>query len=142
MKTSEPLDGLLPHEPPARLVTAVQTHDERSALCTAVVPGDSAWATGRGAPAHLGLEIAAQAAAVHGGLAQPANPRGPRPEPGALVGVRRARFHRAWLPLDAPLEVAVRRTGSAGPLAIYDADVAAAGTMFVEATLSVMTSDT
>ncbi|HYG65391.1 MAG TPA: hypothetical protein VEL74_22610 [Thermoanaerobaculia bacterium] len=109
--------ALVPHAPPALLVRTVLEAAAEGAACVVEIPAASPFAAGGRAPAFLGLEAAAQTAAVLESLAR-TDASGPRL--GYLVGVRDARFHTPWLPVDHPLRATVRLTGSAPPLAIYE----------------------
>lgn len=112
---------LLPHQPPAVLLTALVAHSPLSLHARAQLRGDSPFRASAWASAGL-IEAAAQAAAAHGGLlAQARGAPGPAPQ-GYLVGIKAALLARE-LPTDATFAVAVERTGSAGPLAIYAARV-------------------
>jgi 3-hydroxymyristoyl/3-hydroxydecanoyl-(acyl carrier protein) dehydratase len=111
---------LVPHGPPALLVRTILEASAESAACVVEIPAASPFAIGGRAPAFLGLEAAAQTAAVLEALAR-SDASGPRL--GYLVGVRDVRFQTPWLPVDHPLRATVRLTGSAPPLAIYEVRV-------------------
>jgi predicted hotdog family 3-hydroxylacyl-ACP dehydratase len=89
--------------------------------CIAVIPPDNPLATGDRAPAFLGLEAAAQAAAALEALSRREGDPGPRL--GYLVGVREATFHSLDLPTLEPLTVTVQAAGSAPPLGVYEARI-------------------
>lgn len=113
---------LLPHAPPARLVTGVVEVREDGIVCIAEVSPDHPLAEGDRFPAFLGIEAAAQAAAVLEALERRED-AGPRI--GYLVGIREARFSVPHLPTSRPFQVSARLQGSAPPLSIYE--IAAAG---------------
>jgi predicted hotdog family 3-hydroxylacyl-ACP dehydratase len=69
------------------------------------------------APAFLGLEAAAQGAAVLEALDRR---DGSGPRIGYLVGLRHARCHTPWLPAERPLRMTVRLSGRAAALSIYE----------------------
>ncbi len=119
-----PLGALIPHTPPARLVRGILEWDEESLAGIAEIPSASPFVEEGRAPTFLGLEAAAQGAAVLEALSRTDQP-GPRI--GYLVGLRDARFPAPWLPVDRPLRFAVRRTGSAPPLSVYEVVVEGAG---------------
>jgi predicted hotdog family 3-hydroxylacyl-ACP dehydratase len=112
---------LLPHAPPARLITGVIERSEEGIVCAAEVSPDHPLAEGERFPALLGVEAAAQAAAVLESLARRGEDAGPRV--GYLVGVREARFTVSHLPTSRPFRVSARLQGSAPPLSIYEIDV-------------------
>jgi 3-hydroxymyristoyl/3-hydroxydecanoyl-(acyl carrier protein) dehydratase len=111
------LPVLLPHAPPARLVRSVVHASGEEILCVAEIPPDHPLAAGH-APACLGVEAAAQAAAVLEALARREEDAGPRI--GYLVGIREARFAIPFLPAGRAFQVTARLTGSAPPLSIYE----------------------
>jgi 3-hydroxymyristoyl/3-hydroxydecanoyl-(acyl carrier protein) dehydratase len=111
---------LVPHAPPALLVRTVLEASAEGASCVVEIPAASPFASGGRAPAFLGLEAAAQTAAVLEALTRSEDSI---PRLGYLVGVRDTRFHSPWLPVDQPLRATVRLSGSAPPLAIYEARI-------------------
>lgn len=117
-----PVASLIPHEPPARLLRDVLDTSDGTLTGLAEIPADSPFVADGRAPAFLGLEAAAQGAAVLEALSRP---EAPGPRIGYLVGLRDARFQIPRLSADRPFRVALRLTGSAPPLSIYDAIVEA-----------------
>lgn len=112
------LSVLLPHSPPALLVRSVLAAAEEEIDCVAEIPPEHPLAAAGRAPACLGVEAAAQAAAVLEALARREEDRGPRV--GYLVGIREARFATPHLPAGQPFRVTARLAGSAPPLSIYE----------------------
>lgn len=100
-------EGLIPHAPPARLVRTASL---------ALIPEDNPFVEDGRAPAFVGLEAGAQAAAVLEALARSSG----KPRIGYVVAIRNARFRTPWLPAGQPLPVAVTPAGSAPPLSIYE----------------------
>jgi 3-hydroxymyristoyl/3-hydroxydecanoyl-(acyl carrier protein) dehydratase len=127
---------LLPHAPPALLVRGVVEAAAEAIVCLAVIPADHPLVADGCAPAYLGLEAAAQAAAMLEALDRGAGAAGSAPRLGYLVGVRDARCRAPFLPPERPLRVAVRLTGSAPPLAVYEATVGAGDEEWVVGTIS------
>lgn len=127
-----PVESLIPHRGPMRLLGQVLRAEEGRLVGEAAVPADNPLARGR-APSWLALEAAAQAAAALEALAR-RDDAGPRL--GYLVGVREARLRAADLPAGAPFSVLVRGQGSAGPLAVYEATAERDGAPILTATLS------
>jgi predicted hotdog family 3-hydroxylacyl-ACP dehydratase len=136
------VESLLPHRDPMRLVRViVETSAALDRIhCIAVIPANNPLATlagGERAPAFLGLEAAAQAAAALEALSRRENaPDNPGPRLGYLVGVREAIFHTPDLPVAAPLTVTVQAAGSAPPLAVYEIRVEADGAVVVTGIIS------
>lgn len=102
--------GLIPHAPPARLVRTPSV---------AVIPADNPFVEAGRAPAFVGLEAGAQAAALLEALDRSSG----EPRIGYVVAIRNARFRTPWLPAGRPLPVAVKPAGSAPPLSIYEVSV-------------------
>lgn len=116
-----PVAALVPHSPPARLVHSVQEVSSEGLTGTALIPGTSPFVVDGQAPAFLGLEAAAQGAAVLEALER----REGGPRIGYLVAIRGARLAVGTLPADRPFRIVLRLTGSAPPLSVYE--VAALG---------------
>jgi 3-hydroxymyristoyl/3-hydroxydecanoyl-(acyl carrier protein) dehydratase len=102
--------GLIPHAPPALLVRSPTV---------AVIPEDNPFVQAGRAPAFLGLEAGAQAAALLEALDRSAG----EPRIGYVVAIRNGRFRASWLPVGRPLPVTVKPAGSAPPLTIYEVSV-------------------
>jgi predicted hotdog family 3-hydroxylacyl-ACP dehydratase len=128
------LPVLLPHAPPARLVTGVTEVLEDGIVCAAEVSPDHPLTEEERFPAFLGIEAAAQAAAALEALGRRGE-AGPRV--GYLVGVREARFAVPHLSTSRPFQVSARLQGSAPPLSIYE--IAAGGV--VTGTVSTFLAD-
>ncbi len=100
-----------------------------------MIPEGNALVRGRRAAGFVGLEVAAQATAALRTLNEDAEEaEGPRR--GYLVGVREARFHAGWLPAASELRVLARRSGSSGPLTVYEVRVESAGVECLVAVIS------
>ena len=100
----------IPHAPPALLVRTPTV---------AVIPEDNPFVKSGRAPAFVGLEAGAQAAALLEALDRSSG----EPRIGYIVAIRNARFRTSWLPTGRPLPVAVKPAGSAPPLTIYEVSV-------------------
>jgi len=119
-----PVEDLLPHAPPARLVRSVLEVSPEGMTGVGSIPGASPFAAAGRVPAFVGLEAAAQGAAVLEALERR---DGSGPRIGYLVGLRGVRLSVAALPVERPFRFTVRLTGSAPPLSIYDVTVEGAG---------------
>lgn len=99
---------LLPHRPPMLLLRAVLGHRPGETCCEACFGDDFARLCGGQVPVAFGLELIAQAAAVHHALSrlegQGSHERAPR---GLLLGSRRLRMEARSLPTNEPLRVIV-----------------------------------
>jgi predicted hotdog family 3-hydroxylacyl-ACP dehydratase len=118
-----PVADLIPHAPPARLLTEVLAAGTGGILCTGSIPASHPLAAGDEAPGFLAIELGAQAAAAFEALARHLG--GP-PRIGYLVGVRDAHLP-ARLPTGRTLHVTAIPAGAAAALAIYDMQVAEEG---------------
>ncbi|HEV3456742.1 MAG TPA: hypothetical protein VHG32_09295 [Thermoanaerobaculia bacterium] len=114
-----PVAALLPHAPPALLLTAVLAAGAGGIVCAGVIPPTHPLAGDGRAPGFLAIELAAQAAAALQALERP--PAG-GPRIGYLVGVRGALLPTA-LPINRILRVAAVPAGGAAALATYDMEV-------------------
>lgn len=101
-----PIEELLPQRGAMRLLDAVLAHDERETRCAADPARAELFRDEDGrVPAWVALELMAQCAAVHGGLA--ARHRGEPPRAGLFVGARRVRLAADAFEEGRPLEVGV-----------------------------------
>lgn len=99
---------LLPHRPPMLLLRRVLEHTAVRTVCEGGFDEDFARVGGGEVSAAFGLELIAQAAAVHHGLRQRASGQEPmRATRGLLLGSRRLKLGARTLPVGAPLRVTV-----------------------------------
>ena len=112
-----PAADLIPHAPPARFIRGVVEVLADGIVCAAEIPSSHPLAEEDRVPSFLGLEMAAQAAAVLEALGR--SERAPGPRLGYLVGLRDVRLGAPHLTTDRPMRVEVRLHGSAPPLAMY-----------------------
>ncbi len=134
MSAQPSIETLLPHRAPALLIVAC-TESGEGLRCTGRIASASPFAANDAAPAFLGLELGAQAAAVLEGRAR-AGAGEPPVGMGFLVGVRSVRFHRARLPVETDLAVEVEPVEAAPPLRTYRITVAHRGVPCVEGLVS------
>ena len=108
-----PLPGeLLPHRPPMLLLRAVRAHAPGETVCEAVFDAAFARVCGGEVSAAFGLELVAQAAAVHHALSQlAAGEAHVRAGRGLLLGSRRLHLRARTLPVDETLVVTVMGSG-------------------------------
>jgi predicted hotdog family 3-hydroxylacyl-ACP dehydratase len=130
------VERLVPHRGSARLVERVLAWHDDSLECVGRIPPESPFAHEGSAPAFVGLELAAQAAAAHEALVRQGGGRAMGAEVGYLVGIKEARFGVARLPVSVDLRAAVRLVGGAPPLAIYTVRVELAGVECIFGTVS------
>ncbi len=143
-----PPGELLPHRPPMLLIRAVRSHAPGQTVCETVFDESFAFACGGEIPAAFGLELIAQAAAVHHALAQiAAGGVHVRAARGLLLGSRKLDLRVRSLPVGETLVVTVAGGGEPpgpGGLIRFEGEVAdAAGTLLArgDATVLEMRSD-
>ena len=106
---------LLPHRSPMLFLRAVLSHAPEQTCCEGSFPVAFVEACGGEVPSAFGLELIAQAAAVHHGLRQRAGSREHAPATrGLLLGSRRLDLRVRSLPQEIPLRVTVLDDGQ-GP---------------------------
>ncbi len=111
---------LLAHGPSMRLVDEILEMSEEALKCRARVPSGSPLASESASPCVVGVEMAAQAVAMHRSLTDGGG--GP-PRQGYLVRVRDTKLRFARLPVDEALHVSVQWRAAAPPLFLYDVTV-------------------
>ncbi len=131
-----PVADLVPHTGVARLITHIVSASATSIDAAGAIPSRHPLVTNAGAPALLAIELGAQTAAAMEALARRAASGHAAAQTGSLVRVREARFHRAWLPVDTPIQVVAELIGAAPPLAIYRIVATLDGAPVLEAVIS------
>jgi len=133
-------DPKLPHQPPLRLLTRIDSQGSDSVALALVAVGSPAEAGGWIRSGYL-IEIAAQAVAAHQSLATGAHTDGNRTVSGMLTAVRHWRHHAA-VRAETIVEVLVQPLAALGNAAQFhttirqDGQLVAAGTLQVIRTLS------
>lgn len=112
---------LIPHRPPILLVERIVEVLDGGLVCEGRIPADGPFADGERASAFLGIELAAQSAAVLEALRHGLG--GGPPPIGYLTSIREGRFEVPALPAGRPLLATVQRKGGVAPLALYSAEV-------------------
>ncbi len=149
MPSNFPAPGeLLPHRPPMLLLRAVRAHAPGETICETIFDEAFARACGGEVPVAFGLELIAQAAAVHYALTQLASGgTHVRAARGLLLGSRRLGLRVRSLPVGEILVVTVAGGGEPpgpGGLIRFEGRVEdAAGTLLAggDATVLEMTAD-
>ena len=129
-----PPETLIPHSAPALLVRSVSETSPQGIVCLAAIPEDHPLAEDGRVPCFLGLEAAAQAAAVLEALERSADEAGPRM--GYLVGIRDARLRAPHLSTGRTFRVTARLHGSAPPLSMYQVTLEGASGELLAGTIS------
>jgi predicted hotdog family 3-hydroxylacyl-ACP dehydratase len=127
--TTEPTGDLgawLPHAGPARMLTRVVEVTADAIVCEGTVPPTSPYVSGSSCPTWVGVELAAQAAALLEAHAHQAALAGTRPT-GYLVRMRDVRCERPRFAAGTVLQIRVQRLSAALPLFVYVISVSADG---------------
>lgn len=135
-----PIARLLPHAAPMLLLDEALSYDAEHARAAVVIRPDHPFAEPPGVPAHVGIELMAQACGVWaGGEAQ----RSDAPvRLGYLLGTRRYRAERPFFLIGERLEVTARLTFRDGGMGVFDCRIEdAGGSTAAEAQLSVFQPD-
>lgn len=114
---------MLPHTGNAQLVTAILSCGDGVVEAKASIPSGHPLCTGARAPAFLGVEVGAQAAAAMEALDRTGHTNSPATRIGQLVRVREATLLVSDLPVEKTLLVTARLDGAAPPVAIYQIEV-------------------
>ena len=129
---------LIPHSGSMCLLAEVSSWDARSVRCVARSHRDpqNPLAAGGRLGAACGIEYAAQAMAVHGGLS---GVLGHRPMAGYLISVRALSLHRPYLDdLDGDLVVSAEMLAGEGTRMSYEFSLSCLGAVIVEGRAAVL----
>ncbi|MGH9465016.1 MAG: hypothetical protein ACRD0X_05180 [Thermoanaerobaculia bacterium] len=129
------LGAWLPHTGPARLVTRVVEVGPDAIVCEGTVPLQSPYSSGSGCPTWVGVELAAQAAALLEAHTHETTLVSTRPT-GYLVRVRDVRCARPTFPPETLLRVRVERLSAAVPLFVYAISVGLDGVELLRGQIS------
>jgi predicted hotdog family 3-hydroxylacyl-ACP dehydratase len=129
------IQELLPHGPPMLLLDAVDAVDDDCLVASVTIRPDSPFARSEGVPAHIGIELMAQACgALAGFLSLEA---GEPVRVGFLMGARSASFRREWFAFGERLTVSVSLMYRDDVTAAMKAEIEIGGERVAEALLSV-----
>jgi predicted hotdog family 3-hydroxylacyl-ACP dehydratase len=123
-----PLEALLPHRAPMLFVKRVVGEAEDGMTCEAEIPADCALVEGGSAPAFVGLEAAAQTAAVREAALRLRGEKGGGPRFGYLVGLRDVELYAERIAAQAPMLATAVLESGADTLAHYRAEITIDGT--------------
>jgi len=130
-----PMDALVPHRLPMRLVERFVGEAEDGATCLARIREGCGFAQGAAAPAIAMLEAAAQTAAAWEALRRTRAAGDREPRIGYLVSARDVVLGRATVPVDTALQATVRLDAHAPPLSRYVVSVAVLGKIALQGTI-------
>lgn len=130
---------LLPHAGRAVWIDAVIDNTANGITASkTITSAHPCFVAGRGVPAWAGIEIMAQAFAVHASLSHTDDTHG-TPRRGMLLGTRRYRSHVAWFAEGAELIIhAARSFGHDGGMAACDCRIECDGKIVAESTIIIL----
>jgi predicted hotdog family 3-hydroxylacyl-ACP dehydratase len=127
--------GLLPQAGHARMVDSVVELREDGIVCAGRISPEHPLVRGGRVAGFVGLELAAQAAAVFEALRRRALGGEAAARVGLLVSLRDVRLELAELSAGTRLVASIRAVGSAAALSLYEARVFEGGALALEGTL-------
>lgn len=131
---------LLPHAPPMVLLDSVVGWDkDRVATALSIRPGIPFYESGKGVPAHVGIEYMAQSCGAFAGLE--ALETGGKVRIGYLLGTRRYRAHVDWFADGEQLTVAAVEVFRDGSMGVFDCTISSGGRELAAAQLTVYQPD-
>lgn len=141
-EATPPVQGLVPHRGAARFVERIVAWNADSIECVGQIPLENVCVKEGFAPALVGLELAAQAAAALEALSRRGSGQSWPPLVGYLVSVKEAAFSVSRLCAGVDLTARVARIGKASALATYEVRILHAGLECVFAILSTYAAQT
>lgn len=129
------IEDLVPHAPPMRMVDSLVSYSETAVIVRSHIHEDHAFAQSEGVPAHVALEIMAQACAVWAGVE--ARHAGGRAQVGLLLGSRNCRIAVPFFAFGDTLTIHADLVFREGGMAIFDSRIEIAGRLVAQATLNV-----
>lgn len=136
-----PIDELIPHRSPMRFVERLVGEAEDGITCLARVPAACALVSHGSVEAFVGLEAAAQAAAVWEAVRRSRAGGGGPPRIGYLVAARDVTMYRETIPAGADLFASIRFETAAGPLSNYGVEVVVEGAVALRGSIGTYLSD-
>jgi predicted hotdog family 3-hydroxylacyl-ACP dehydratase len=132
---------LLPHAGPARFVESVVGLREDGIECAGRIPPENALVRDGKVGVIVGVELAAQAAAVFEALRRRSRGERAPASPGLLVSMRDVQLARPELTAGAPLLASVRALGGKTALALYEVLVSEDGALALQGTIGAYLPD-
>ncbi len=134
-----PVDRLLPHGPPMRLVDAVVAESEDGLVCRARIGDDFVFLRDGEAEIAVCVELVAQTVGCLVGLRDVREGRAPKP--GLLVGCRDARFHAEKLRRGDELTIEIKTQWIREPVASFVGSVVRADDVLADVELVVVSAE-
>jgi predicted hotdog family 3-hydroxylacyl-ACP dehydratase len=134
------LELLIPHRPPALIVTGVESQGQGSLIATGQIDHHHPMAVQKSVPSILAMEFAAQSAGLLLGLLQSMGDSDtPAPTEGYLVSLQDVRLERPELSVDGSLVANVQLEGRLGSMALFSVTVWEDGETVAKGRLAVAT---
>jgi len=130
-----PVERLLPHAPPMVLLDEVIGYDADGVLAAATIGAGHPFLAGDGVPAHVGIELMAQACGAFAGTEAMA--AGEAVRIGFLLGTRRFEAHVPLFRIGERLEISARVALRDDEMACFDCEIRHTGTVVAHARLNV-----
>ena len=130
-----PVQHLLPHAPPMVLLDEVLGYDDTGVHAAVTIGAGHPFLIGDSVPAHVGIELMAQACGAFAGVEALA--AGEPVRPGFLLGTRRFEARVPCFHLGDRLEISVRVALRDDQMACFDCEIRCAGALLAEARLNV-----
>ncbi|MDA8230041.1 MAG: hypothetical protein M0006_01745 [Magnetospirillum sp.] len=130
-----PVEALLPHAPPMVLLDEALGYAQDRIRVAAAIRPDHPFATPRGVPAHVGIELMAQACGAFAGAHALA--AGGAPRLGFLLGTRRYQANDDWFRIGDRLEIWAQVAFRDEEMGVFDCRVERGGEVVAEAQLTV-----
>ncbi|HJL19001.1 MAG TPA: hypothetical protein RMH99_25285 [Sandaracinaceae bacterium LLY-WYZ-13_1] len=136
MEALPPIDVLIPHRPPMRLVDEVVAHEGLTVVCRTTIREDMPFVRDGAVPSLLALELFAQSACCLVSLLAPPGTAGL--QSGALLGSRAVRFFTDELRAGDVLEIRCEEKMAIGPTAQIQCEMRRDGEPVAEGSINVM----
>lgn len=136
LSAAPPLDALLPHRGPMRLVTSLVRETNDGLVCTACVSRECPLSEQGRASALAGIEAAAQTAATWEALRRWREGAGAAPRIGYLVALRDVALFAEHIPVDVAMLATVRLEAAAPPLTHYRIEASMEGRPLLRGTIA------
>jgi len=134
-----PIEELLPHAPPLRLLDRLLGYDATRARAEVTIRPDHPFARAGRVPGHVGLELMAQTCGAHVGALARAG--GGTIRLGFLLGSRDYRVDPAGFAPGDRLEIAVEQTMIEAGMGVYDCRIEREGATLATARLTLYQPD-
>jgi predicted hotdog family 3-hydroxylacyl-ACP dehydratase len=141
MPDAPPVEALLPHQPPMRLVTSFISECADGLTCSARIPVRCPLVVNGHAPALAAIEAAAQTAALWEATRRRREGGPTAPRLGYLVGLRDVMFFAQTIPAETPFSATIRLEAATLALAHYAIRIDLGSATVLRGTLATFLTD-